>query len=326
MTIAISGRLLSEYFITALVAVGVYLISAILMPMYQLGDQEFYRKFYELAEGASFSQAFELAWLTLSSGEFGYPALVWFFSGILDKDVFVSISNAFLAVVFLRVGRRLGGNLLLLVLVVLTNFYLYVLYFGAERLKYAVLFALLGFLVWQKTGSRLRGAFFGVLGVLFHSQILILIASFFSFFLVDFFRQFLRPKILAAFFLFLGIASVLAFYLQDYWLLKLVAYGEGRDPFDIMHLSKVILISALIFYYSKYSGRVLLAMIPFFVANAFVGSSRILILMYFVLMFYGLRVRGGMSFGLILVNLYFSLQSIDFVANIMSFGSGFPLE
>lgn len=110
MTIAISGRLLSEYFITALVAVGVYLISAILMPMYQLGDQEFYRKFYELAEGASFSQAFELAWLTLSSGEFGYPALVWFFSGILDKDVFVSISNAFLAVVFLRVGRRLGGN------------------------------------------------------------------------------------------------------------------------------------------------------------------------------------------------------------------------
>ena len=132
---------------------------------YLSGDQKAYIRYYNELGSTGFIEAWILQRSILGSSEPGYAALVNLASNIFDKDVFMSMSNAALISLIFYNLRNLRFRILWIILV-LVNYYLSVLFFSAERLKFAVITTML---LLSLPESTLRNRLL-IAPILFHFQ------------------------------------------------------------------------------------------------------------------------------------------------------------
>lgn len=305
-----------------LCAALVFLLSIFILPLYVGGDQAHYRAFYDGVSEYGFLEGFSFYKATLSASEPLYYAIIYFFSGGVSKDVFISFVNALLG--FFMARLLLVNNTSKLVVVgLLSNFYFLVLLFAAERLKFAIIFALLalGF-----SGRKSILAWLGAL--LSHAQLLLLLAGGVFSRALKRAAPILYARLPVAFFWEALFFAFFAFFalviLGDHVAEKFLAYSVGKGAGGFSSLLKPMVFVLLSIYYSR--GKALEAFVvhsPLLIAAFLLGDDRIVILSYLVFMYYAIRVNRGLNLGVFSTSIYFFVKGIFFVENIFLYGDGF---
>ena len=305
----------------------VFIISLILGNLYVGGDNNGYRTIYNGVADLDIARAYQLYNYIITTVEFVHFIFVWVASNLgIDRIFFLSMCNTFLAGLLIKVFDNLKVNFLVTSFFILTNFYLYVLFFTGERLKIGFIFFLLFFLFRKK--YVLSFFFFG-LAIFSHLQILILclgraLQLFINevkplLFKLQFKRSllFVLPMIV---FVFFAINSTQISGLP-YLFFKITAYGGDRSIFDFLRMTIFLLIAL---YYTKDRLETLIYFLPLFIALYFVGEDRMNMIGYIFCLYYCLPYRAGLNLGVLITSLYFLYANIDFISKIIFYGNGFP--
>ncbi|WP_404398443.1 hypothetical protein [Idiomarina loihiensis] len=156
-----------EIFFAFFISIVVTTISLLLTPYLVDGDQLHYRELYRGLDGKSIVEGFVFYQSRINSVEPIYYLIAWVSSNVgLEKDVLISVSNGFLSFLMTIYFRRIGAHYLPILMLTFLNFYTYVIFFSAERLKYSFIFILLALLFIGK----IKGKFAIGISVLTHLQ------------------------------------------------------------------------------------------------------------------------------------------------------------
>lgn len=301
------------------VVLFIFLASLFLGPYYVNGDQLHYHGTYEFVSSQPFIEGYLQYNLLLSSYEYVHYSLIWVFSRFLDKDVFIAFSNAFLVYFLLINLDKIRVYAPLAIILVLTNFYLFVLYFAAERLKFGMIFFLLSLYYIERVKIFYP---FAILSLTAHAQFIIIYAGIaFRGLRKPILRFFTKGLISKTVFFFFILIFVLAILLNKQIVSKFIAYYDSINIFDLW---KMFVFLALSLLYSKNKRLdVLYIFIPLIIAAGLFGGERVNMFGYFVFMYYALQVNRGVNFGVLATTLYFGVQTYLFVENIVLYGDGF---
>ena len=302
---------------SALVALVVFILSLIISPYYILGDQENYRKFYEEIPSLNFIDGFLHYSLSLSSKEPGYYTITWIFSRFLEKDLFVSILNAILAFYSMQLLIKWRASIYVAASIVLTNFYFYVLFFAAERLKVSFMFLTIALL--YVNGPKFY--FFSMLSIISHIQSLVIyVMLFFRATLIEFFRIIKSAKINKLFLLALILLSIMLVLMSDQIITKFKSYA--LTGFDIQVTYKMFIFYFMSLVYSRNKLETTILFIPLIIGVLMIGGTRINTFGYFVFLYYALPINKGFNIGVVLTSAYFLIKNIIFVHDIIVNGHG----
>ena len=308
-------RLLTCLFVFA----GTILIS----PFYVLADQALYIRAYDVLRGQSFIEGFIVYSQIIGATEVVHYTITWIASNLdLEKNFVMALSNALLAYYSMLLLRKWGASIFVECTIVVTNFYILLMYFGVERLKFGFLFLALSLLF---VGQRKRFHFFCFMAVLAHFQVLLVYGSmlFKSFILaiIDFVKSFrISPKkLIYSFFLLAPLA-----FIASNILVKLQYYASDvADSKNIFDMVRIILLMLMSLWYSKNKSETVLFFIPVILAVSVVGSDRVNMMGYFIFLYYGLQYNRGLNVGVIATNVYFAYKSYGFISDIIEYGDGF---
>lgn len=306
-----------------LMAVCVFALTLLIAPYYLRGDQRTYIAVYEKLSNMGFDEGFEYYNNWLTSKEYVHYSIIWLASGIgIAKHFVMAIANALLAYFSMRVFEKWRASIFVAMAVVLTNYYMFVLYFAAERLKFGFLFLVISLLY---IGKHKR--FYALVGVSIfaHAQVLLLYAGMFftqtimsvTAFLKTF--QFSIKKIV----LLLVLLGPIAYFLAEYIILKSGKYSSLAGDSGAIDFKRIILLLILSLWYSKNKKETLLLFIPLMVAVSIVGGDRVNMMAYFVFLYYGLQYKRGLNLGVLAMTAYFAFKSYGFVVDIIKYGDGF---
>lgn len=297
---------------------SIVFVSAItygISPYYTNGDQIYYSRFYDEVEGKSFLEVLQFSKLIIDSLEPVYPFLVWIASEFFDKNLFLSISNATLVVGFFFACKKYSVPSFLPFFILTTNFYFYVLYFSAERLKFAFIFLFFAIIFSERV---VRFLLLFIIAIFSHVQ---LILMFSGIVLKKLKPNFSNPantfKTLFFYILCLGIAI----YLKDHILGKVSYYANL--PLEYGDILKILLFAAASFYYSNKNKTTLWLFFPLFLATFIFGGGRVVVMGFFIFLFYALQYKKGLNLGILFFSSYFLIKTLDFIENVIMYGDGF---
>lgn len=306
---------LQFHLLLTLTLIYIFFITFQILPYYKYGDVFHYTQFYEGVKGVNFLDALELSKTTIDSSEPVYP----FFAGIssrwLERTLFLSIANAALVICFFYSCRKYNVSPVITFFIANTNFYFYVLYFSAERLKFAIIFILLSIIFIDRAIKALTFFCFAILA---HSQIILM---FFGFIAKMLNPNFSNPIKFAKTILTYSVFFALIFILKDHITSKLEYYTESNSRFD--DPLKIILFAVASFYYSSKNKIVYWLFPPLLFASAILGGGRVVIMGYFIFLFFSLQYKKGFNFAVIISAIYFLYKTIEFIENIIKYGDGF---
>jgi hypothetical protein len=300
-------------------AVLVFIFSLAICPYYINGDQIVYIKLYEGLRGLNIIEGFVFYASNIDSKEFGHFFLSWLSSNChIEKDLFIAISNAFLAYFLLSLFQKWRVSAIIAVMLITTNFYFIVLYFAAERLKFGVIFLVLSILYIDKIK---RFYVFVFLSIISHIQMLgIYIPIFFNVFVKQLSKLFRTEKISRYILFIFPFLFIPVLLMADQIFIKIQACLNVRDLVEIV---KSLLFFLLAFWYSKKKIETILLFLPLIIAVFLLGGNRLNMFGYFIFLYYALPFRGGFNFGVLATSAYFAYSSIGLIANIMEYGNGF---
>jgi len=297
----------------------VFLISLVVAPYYINGDQSAYIKVYNALESLSIQDGYRYYSKYLTSTEVTYFILVWISSRIIEKSFFVSISNAVLAYLLLKLLTKWRVYFGISVLLVLSNYYIYVLFFAAEKLKFAFIFFILSMLVVERMKLF---SMFAAVSMLSHFQMIIMYASIIIDHIYKAVKTILYSGSLKISLLFVLIGAIFIPLLFGRHLAHKISHHFELHSF--YELSKILILLTLSIYYSKNSRlRPLITFFPLVVAALLLSGDRVNMIGYFVFMYYSLQINKGFNMGVILTAIYFSLKNYYFLEKIMRCGQGF---
>lgn len=303
-----------------------FYVSYFLISAYTYGDQVSYRAFYEALGNATYNDVMRLARNYVSSGEPLSSYVLWFGAWLgLDKDIYVSLLNTILLFSLTLFLVRNKVNAIIIILL-LTNFYVIVLLTGAERLKIAYIMFFLACLARGKARWILVG-----LSPLAHFQSLIFLPALYLYrYAGEMFSVVYRFKVRQVFFsaslLFTVFFSIFIYLFWENVKEKLDAYiNTSFDIFSLFQVS-VLALATLILFQRKASALVMFAYLSFVVL--LLGGDRVNMIA-FSLTVYFLVVEENLTrikfdhLPFLAVLVYLSYKTIDFVYNIISYGNGF---
>lgn len=301
--------------------VHITLISFLVLPFYEGGDQYYYRKLYAGLEGLSLDDGFYFYRFAISSEEPVYFFLSWLFSNLsIDKDVFITIANVVLGVVGYKSLLKLGSKPYIAYIIVSFNFYFLVFYFSAERLKFALIFLLILFI------SKRYKFLYALISMLSHSQIIIVYVSILAPklkpFLYDVLIRFKAKYIYFwAMILLVTILSIVFSVLGNHIFSKIEAYYTTEST--VFDLLRMLVFFALSFFYSRSKIDTIYAFLPLLLLVFFLGGERVNFIGYFVFLYFSIYYRGGLNFGVVFTNFYFIYMGYAFLNKIVKYGNGF---
>ena len=153
----------------------VFIASVLVGPCHFAGDQLAYADAYQAVAGLQLFDAYDAYRRYLDSAEVVHFFVIWIGSNIgVDKNILMSSANALLAYVVLKLFREWKVADWVSATFVFSNFYLLVLYFTTERLKFSFIFVGLS-LIYSK--SIVSSSLLAALAVLAHVQNIILYSS-----------------------------------------------------------------------------------------------------------------------------------------------------
>jgi len=312
---SLTRELMSSLF----VAVFIFLLSMLIMPYSVEGDQSLYRMVYaDLADRDIVSGYIWYA-MNLDAQEFVHFFLSWIAAHLqVDKDFFISLSNALLAFLTMKLFRKWNVSFIIGAFVILTNFYLIELYTTIERLKFGMIFFILSLLYTKK---EKHFYFYALMASITHIQIMLLYtAMLFNHTIYGIKRILLVGKISKKIFPISIIIIVTLLIISDQIYSK---FGSYFREHDLLGFIKSLVFFALSLWYSRNRVETIAIYIPILFAVFFLGGERINIFSYFIFLYYALPVNRGFNIGIFLTSLYYFINSIDFIEKIIFYGYGF---
>ena len=313
---------LAKFIMLPLIFGVVYIWSLYIFDYYITGDQIIYSRFYNEAIGLDFFQTWALQQGLLGSAEPGFAFIISLATQYFTKIEFMSLSNGLLGtLLFVAVKDRKAALLIFLFFV--SNYYISVLFFSAERFKFAVILAIL---VLNMRDSSLRNALL-LTPALFHFQYLLLIPPIFAglyqtqlnAFILRLSVRFSLSKILV--FCCIGLGAVLIFSRFSAPLVaKFLAYAGRTDLYDLI---RVVLMSGFLVAFSRLKIIAILVALYFILVVAVLGAERIIILeVAYIFALFRLTdiYRVG---GFLLMGSYFTFKSVQFYGFVFACGHGF---
>ena len=204
---------------------------------------------------------------------------------------------------------------------VLSNFYLYVLFFAAERLKFGFIVLLLGLSITFK--GKIRDSLIAM-SVFGHFQMIIVIAPIL-------FQKMTRKLI--RFFLTLSIdRSVLyialgmlisLFFVFDHIYAKFQAYYRQPNIEDFLRITVFFILTFWYTHRIRSPNNVFLIFIPLFFAVYLVGDERVNMIAYLYFLMAALQYRHGLNLGILISTIYFAFKTVFFVNSVLRFNHGF---
>lgn len=298
-------------------AVLVFLLSLLIMPFYIGGDQVNYRIVYEALPDLDLTEGFLFYYRYTTSTEYVHFYLSWLASRFIEKDIFIAFANAIFAYVAMSLFLKWKVSVVIAFLLVITNYYFFVLYFAAERLKFGFIFLALS-LTHIDQVKRFYG--FAVLAVISHIQVLIAYGTIlFNFIVRRMLKLFRTLKGSKSLFL-VPLLFIPLLLVEDQIIYKFQSYYRERPLAD---LAKVFMFLLLALCYSNKKSNTVMMFVPVIIAVFLVGGDRVNVFGYFIFLYYALQFRGGWNFGVFATSLYFAYATINFVINVIQGGEGF---
>lgn len=309
----------SYIIISLFFSVLIFIFSMKILEFYQYGDQFVYREYWAEAQTLNFKDTYALLKTYIDTKEPAYAILTYLFSDILNKDIVMSTLNAILAYYLVK-WMLLKNVFIILIPIILLNFYLVVLFFSAERLKLALLFLLIA-----EQAKVFRYGFY-LLALVSHLTVIILFAARYAHYffeaLFNLFRGFIiRSHIFYLIFLLILLAGFFIVF-QDHIVHKFHHY-HNKSTFSIIGILKISLFIAAASFYAPIKSEPIYAGIPILILASLLGPERLVIFSYFLFMYYGLQYRNGLNFGVIVISYYMGFKSFFFIQSIVNYGDGF---
>jgi hypothetical protein len=299
----------------------VYFFSYYLLSHYTGGDQISYHKFYDALHGARIEEIMFLALVYVSSVEPLSAFILWLGSNLgFEKNVYISLLNVILIVSLFLLARQHQVRMLMIGLL-LTNFYVVMLMTGGERLKIAYIFFILATLFVNK----MRFLFLS-LSPLAHLQSIILLAGvmmahFEGFILNLLFRFSISKRSLGLLIVIFVVGATIGYYLFDGIKNKANTYAfEEFSPFELINLG---ILSVIALYVSHKRFRMFLVLLPTIPAIAILGGMRVNMIAVSLVIYYLMEERRLHHPLVYLLMAYFSIKTIPFVNKIILYGDGF---
>lgn len=300
-----------------------------LISSYDEGDQRVYRAMYDVFADTNWKDVLKVSVSNVTGYEILSPYILWLGSVLgVDKDIYITFLNLILLFLICRWLFSKGVNKCVILLVV-TNFYLLVLFTSAERLKISYIFLIL--CVIQKN-QRLM-FFFAFLAIMSHMQsIILLVGIAIYFYTKEYGSSLIRFKLNKNFLIILSfliaLSFVVVFILGDALLKKGSGYSSRVSERDI-----TIFLQALILYFSAYllfwKNNAFNLMTTYFLICIFaLGAGRVNMI-YFTAVFFVLLSEDKLNklklntIPFLLILLFLSYKSIGYINNIIDYGNGF---
>lgn len=297
-----------------------------LFSFYVGGDQAAYIQFSEVVKGVSIQELSRLSLSVIGSMDYVYNLII--FAGVnlgFNHFLLISVVNSIFVGLCIYLLRKYEAPFFSYILL-FSNYYILVLLFSSERLKFAIIF-LLALII-----SSRKKILFMTLAILSHVQIVILLPGMISRYLGPLINRnialfFGRLKIQGSFIgLVFATAIVVAIMILIFpferTMQKAVGYLIATDAsvIDFLKIGFLGLFSMFVLKNPSIFFHHLVWMIP---AIFLIGGSRIYILMV-LLIFVLHHLDGGRNkviFNTFMV--FFSVKSVPFILNIISYGDGF---
>lgn len=301
-----------------IVALYIFVFSLILFPLYKYGDPLTYNKAYDAMVGRNIVQGWFSYIGIISSREYGHFFISWVGAQFIGRLPFVALSNAVLAYATAKVLELFKVNRAIIVFLIVTNFYMLVLYFSAERLKYAFLFFLLSLLNLKRMK---KFTLYMVLSLITHVQLGFLYLCISINVLIDQFLFLLQTGRLSKWlFYILPIFLILFLFMWSYILRKFSIYVTGAGVADLVKILMFFLFSIL---YARNRVKAVMLFLPLLIAVLMIGGDRVNMMAYFLFLYYGFQCRRGLNVGVILSMIYFMVKGLSFIWKVIYLGNAF---
>lgn len=315
-------KISKSVFYATIYSILAFCFTLYVFPFYINGDQSHYREFYANCFYSAYTleQQFFCFQNTLGSTEPGYFLISKFFNLLsVSKDIYIAIANStltFISTILIFRYYNVVWHRHLFMLLVLSNYYFIMMLFAAERLKFGFIFLVLALLFTQR-----KRMFLFATAILTHAQMAIMIAPLYLTKVFSKETRWLTKVLVVAggLVLFGG----MLYFLQGHIQAKLGAYSTLESgSIGIMGALK----TAVFIVLAAISIRKLIAIIaglPIVILAYFLGSDRIGMLAFILYVGLVLYYKNKMDLMLLIVMLYFSYKSIEFVSNIFVYGNGY---
>lgn len=308
-----------DVFLNIIVIVFIFCMSLYIGSYYVNGDQLHYIAFYNAIPFiSSYTNLLHIYRAMLSSNAYSYLFIMYFFANIgLNHLLVVAILNSLLAYSMLLLFQTWKVNKFVYIIFIVTNFYILVLFFAAERLKVGFLFFIFSMLYYKKP---LKFIFFTSLSIMGHAQMVILYSAIFFEKVANKFFKYKNIKFNWRIFLSIIIVIFSLLAMSKQIEIKLHSYN---NVYGVEGYYKSIIFLFMALWYSNNKRETIFIFLPLFFAIYFVGDIRINMFSYFIFLYYALRVKNGLNFGILITSLYFLMESIIFLYKIFTYGNGF---
>ena len=261
-----------------IIAFLVFIISLVLGPLYHSGDQVNYIRVYNELPLLSFSEGRQYYSKYLTSSEIVHFLFITIFSRITEKFIFISVINSILAYMILLLFRQWKVNFIVSALIVLTNYYSYILFFPAERLKFGVIFLIFSLLYFDEKKKFIASS---LLSSLSHFQMVLVYISILFEFVFSKVKLFIFEQKISKYLILLVFLSIFGLVLfVDNIMHKVNVYLSNSSGIYELWKGLLFFIGAMI--YSKNTKQIVLVFFPLLIFTYLLGGSRINMLSFFV--------------------------------------------
>lgn len=314
----IKMKIQKKTFYALVYATLAFAFSMYVAPFYTKGDQHYYFRFYKECFLESEDQWFCYTNM-LGSSEPVYFFLSKIAQLFLDKVTFISLFNglfAYLLTLLVFKYYKVVWHRHVFIWLIFLNYYIYVLFFGAERLKFGFVFICLALLL-----TKSKRFVVILLAILAHVQMVFMIAPYITNLLFKSkLSRFKKIFILSA-----GGGAGFAMFvvLRSHIEAKFLAYtaldDSGLNLMGVVKTGVFIVLAAA----STRKYDPLIAGIPLLIASLILGGERISILAFFIYLGYVIYYNGKMNISMAVVMLYFVYSGYGFLTNILNYGTGY---
>lgn len=304
------------------VAATVFVLTYVLSQYYVAGDQVGYHGAYHGVRGVDPDFGFKVYRYFISTMEFIHYIVVYIMTNLsIDKNIFFASLNGLLAMMVFQIFRAKNVNGFVATFFVLTNFYMYVLYFSAERLKVAIIILLFGAYFVKNAPAKFTWLSISAAA---HVTTILLFAG--RLFRAIFDRIVSKDdpswKKYVEIFIVVAVPAIAIYYFSDYILWKFYQYYSIADN-SLIHGLPLFACITMSLYYSKDRTSVIFDYVPLVAAFLLLGGSRVNMFAYIIFLRHGLPANRGMNVGVLATTAYFAFKSAVFVVEVINSGQGF---
>ncbi len=294
-----------------------YGFSLYFLDLYTGGDQFFYHRFYDAVSGVGPLDVMNIQLAYTGSVEPLYGLLSWLGASLMPKNEWISIFNALLFVSIIAYLKKSNVSLFLYPLV-LTNYYLFVIAFSAERLKFAVLVILISVQVSKKWRYPV-----GALALLFHFQSIFFISGVAGKKMSDALTAIYNKRISISTVLGVGVTILALGIVWHYFSQTLLAKINHYQVNGFEGLFKFMILAFSAMLVSPQKSQTFYTFIILAVATFVFGGTRMNMVSFMYAIHYSFSWKRGLNPITLGLLIYFSERGFVFLYNIATLGDGF---